>query len=350
MGKISQLNQKLDIQEQACLWISKLDRELSSEEKVQLGDWLEQTPKHREALLEMAEFWDDLTALNQLSTLFPLEQTMANRHKNWGALAIAASFALVSLVSANLLFNGELFSFNGQVQQANTNSFTTEVGEQANFMLPDGTKIHLNTDSVVNIAYTTTHRQLSLVKGEASFDVAKDKLRPFTVTAGSQSFTALGTVFNVQKNNESAMELVVTEGRVLITKAEQPLETITQLIGKEQAQLLPGTLVTSGEKAIIKRDIKAPVTKVPLEQLQRDLAWQQGMLIFEGEPLEQALTEVERYTSIKFEVTDPQLAKLKVAGYFKAGDIDGLLASLSSNFNIVTNRYSEDLIKLAAAK
>ena len=93
-------------------------------------------------------------------------------------------------------------------------------------------------------------------------------------------------------------------------------------------------MVTVGEKAIIANNQTKPIEKVSNEQVERDLAWQQGMLIFDGEPLETALAEVSRYTRSTFEIKDADIAKLKVAGYFKAGDIDGLLASLSSNFNI----------------
>jgi len=349
MSNVSQLHQQHDIQEQASLWISRLDRDLSDAETEQLGFWLEQSPKHHQTLLEMAAYWDDLTALNQLSTLFPLRASTKKGNRRYARFAIAASLVLVSLLSLNNLSLNNFWSSQG-VHQANNQSFNTTVGEQANFMLPDGTKIHLNTDSNVTVAYTLGHRKLTLLKGEASFDVAKDKNRPFTVIVGSQSFTALGTVFNVQKNDDKAMELVVTEGRVLIAKAQQSVAQLSEMIDQDSAGSLDATIVISGEKAVIASDIEAPVIKVPLQQLQRDLAWQQGMLIFEGEPLDQALIEVSRYTATKFNIMEPHLAKLKVAGYFKAGDIDGLLASLNSNFNIVTNRNNDNVIELTSAR
>jgi len=346
MSKVSQLNQKRELQEQACLWISRLDRQLSDDEVAQLGLWLEQSPQHHQTLLEMASYWDDLTVLNQLSTLFPLQQTVKTFSQRYSRFAVAASLVLVSLLSVNLIFDGSLLS-SGQYQ-ANNRSLTTLVGEQANFMLPDGSKINLNTDSIVEVAFSSAHRTLTLIKGEASFDVAKDKNRPFTVTVGTQSFTALGTVFNVQKKDDKEMELLVTEGRVLITKSEQSLEALATAMANHDDDPLPGTIVTSGEKAVIEEDVETPVIKVPLEQLQRDLAWQQGMLIFEGEPLEQALIEVSRYTNTKFELIDPQLASLKVAGYFKAGDIDGLLVSLTNNFDIATHRAADGTIELTS--
>jgi len=347
MSKVSQLHHKQNIQEQACLWISRLDRQLSSDEEDQLGQWLKQSPNHHQILIEMASYWDDLTVLNQLSTLFPLQPAASKNSKRFTRIAIAASIVLVSLFSMNQLFNDNIFR--NQSYQANNSLLQTQIGEQANFMLPDGSKIHLNTASIVKLDFSAEQRTLTLVQGEASFDVAKDKTRPFTVNVGTQSFTALGTVFNVQKNDDKAMELVVTEGRVLITKTNQSVAQLTHAITNSDDLTMAGTIVASGEKAIIEHNVEAPLEQVPLEQLQRDLAWQQGMLIFEGEPLAQALIEVSRYTNTKFELVDDQLATLKVAGYFKAGDIDGLLASLNSNFDIISDRAVDGTISLTSA-
>ena len=117
---------------------------------------------------------------------------------------------------------------------------------------------------------------------------------------------------------------------------------------------LEATLVISGEKAVIAENLasiaKTPVEKVSLDQINRDLAWQQGMLIFEGEPLSTALAEISRYTSSNFEIVDSQLAELTVAGYFKAGDIDGLLTSLQSNFGIIYRTNASGTILLTSAE
>jgi transmembrane sensor len=208
------------------------------------------------------------------------------------------------------------------------------------------------------VNYSPTQRQLTLVRGEARFDVAKDKDRPFTVTVGEKSFTALGTIFNVQRNTNQAMELVVTEGKVLITKALTSVidikDTLLSVNTPIKQDTLEATLVISGEKAVIAENLasiaKTPVEKVSLDQINRDLAWQQGMLIFEGEPLSTALAEISRYTSSNFEIVDSQLAELTVAGYFKAGDIDGLLTSLQSNFGIIYRTNASGTILLTSAE
>lgn len=258
-------------------------------------------------------------------------------------------FSVALFYGGSWFFDSPLSQFIHGETQDYVHELATPIGQQTTFSMPDGTRIQLNTNSIVEVKYSSSYRQLTLVRGEAKFDVAKDKLRPFSVTVGEQSFTALGTVFNVQKNSELEMELVVTHGSVLVTSADKSIEQITASLQEVSNNTLPGLLVSTGEKVVIIENTRKTVEKLPLDKLQRDLAWQQGMLIFEGEPLSEALADVSRYTSAKFEIVDPQLSELKVAGYFKAGDVDGLLASLSSNFSIVYVKDSDNVIHLTAA-
>ena len=345
MSKVTQFSSKEAIQEQASLWISRMDRGLSETEKIEFHLWVKQSQHHRDALFSLASLWDDLCVLNELSALFPLESNQQQPTSRLKKMAIAASVVFAIFTSLLLGFTPYSLDFNEQAS-LQSKYFKTAVGEQENFIMTDGTSIQLNTNSRVDVAYTRDRRQLTLVYGEAKFDVAKDKSRPFTVNVGEKSFTALGTIFNVQKNTDNDMELVVTEGRVLITNISEAIEKITSDLTLLSPDLLPGILVESGEKAVIENNSPPPVEKVSLDQVQRDLAWQQGMLIFNGEPLAQALKEVSRYTNIHFEIASDELANIKVAGYFKAGDIDGLLQSLNFNFNIEHQKIADNSIRL----
>jgi transmembrane sensor len=345
MSKISQFNTKAQIQEQASLWISRMDRGLSQQEKQELIAWINQNGKHHEALLSLASLWDDLSVLNELSGIFPLEKSH-KKQSMMPSLAMAASMLLVVVTSSSLLLGFNPASIIPQETLYSVKYYQTKIGEQAIFPMSDGTSVQLNTNSQIEVAYTANHRKLTLLKGEARFDVAKDKERPFTVVSGTQSFTALGTIFNVQKNNEQNMELVVTEGKVLISSSSELIKDVADNFKQLTTQPLISSIVASGQKAIIENSNAMPIQEISLDQVQRDLAWQQGMLIFNGEPLAIALKEVSRYTNTHFEISDDRIANLKVAGYFKAGDIDGLLQSLNVNFNIHYQKTSTNLIKL----
>ena len=351
MTKVTQFSSKEEIQEQACLWISRIDRGCTKSEKKEIALWINQSNTHREILMKMASLWDDLSVLNELSALFPLENATKRTRHHFRKIAVAASVVFVALLGGSLTTDIQIFpslSFNNN--QNVVQNFSTEVGKQAIFSLSDGTSLQLNTNSIVEVVYNERHRYVNLLQGEAKFDVAKDSARPFTVKAGEKSFTALGTIFNVQKDTNQNLELLVTEGKVLISKSDEFIEYVSHQAGSIQLVNIPGVLVQSGEKAVIDDNILRPINKVTLVQVQRDLAWQQGMLIFEGEPLGKALKEISRYSNTHFEIMDDELSQLVIAGYFKADDIDGLLKSLSLNFNIHHQKTSSDLIRLSSER
>lgn len=350
MAKVTKFNSKQTIQEQASLWISRMDRGLSADEQKTLSIWLKESDAHKDALFNLAKLWDDLSVLNELSDLFPLEAKI--KQKRFVSIAMAASFAAIMLTSASLMFTDISLSFlNSGHQIAQTKDYQTKIGEQVSFSLSDGTSIRLNTNSKIQVAFTEHHRQISLLKGEARFDVAKDKERPFTVSVEDQSFTALGTIFNVQKNDINNLELIVTEGKVLISDTNtinQRLDNIVSSFKTLEHNKLAGLVVKSGEKSLVSHNTQ--ISKISLDQIQKELSWQQGMLIFDATPLNTALNEISRYNDIQFEFTDINLSDLKISGYFKSGDIDTLLQSLSDNLDIQFKKVSNKTIQLSTAK
>jgi transmembrane sensor len=339
---------EMDTKDQAILWISKVGQGLSQDETLDLYLWSKQSDFHRNSLFSLAATSDDLSVLNKLSALFPLEKPTPQKNKLFYKYAIAASLTFIILFAGSLFINITPFpDTNNDKQFVNVRTLQTKIGQQTRFSLSDGSRIKLNTNSLVSVSFSKNNRLLTLIKGEANFNVAKDKSRPFTVTVGEKSFTALGTVFNVQKTSNKSMELVVTEGRVLITKSNKALNNIAEILSTLPKEELPGLLVKSGEISTIKNNIQTSNEKISFERIQRELAWQQGMLVFRGETLDDALAEVSRYTTTKFEIHDDELTKIKVAGYFKVNDIDGLLESLSTNFDIQFEKMDNNSIRLS---
>jgi len=352
MNNVHQFTSKDLILEKACEWISAIDRGLTEAEKEQFKLWMMQSTAHQDAVYELAQLWDELAVLNELSSLFPHRSVKPQKPKRLFSGAIAASLFAALMVCSYLLINLEN-GYNADLAKINyTKIYTTKVGEQATYVLPDGTIVQLNTNSLLEVAYSKGRRQLLLNRGEGRFNVAKDASRPFSVMAGDKSFTALGTVFNVQRNTSSDLELVVTEGKVMITDPSVAVSAHDfqgyQLADNNTAKIrnINANIVTSGEKAIIEQSITKPITQLSVDDVQRDLAWQNGMLIFNGEHLSEALNEVSRYTSTRFELATAELANIKVAGVFKAGDVEGLLESLQTNFAIEHTHLGEHMVTL----
>lgn len=81
-------------------------------------------------------------------------------------------------------------------------------------------------------------------------------------------------------------------------------------------------------------------------EIQVRLSWQKGNLVFRGETLAVAVQEVERYTGVEFIFLDESLKEVRVSGFFRAGDVDGMLAVLKENFDISFQHESETRVLL----
>lgn len=348
MSNVRKFESKGDIHEQACLWISCIDRGIKSEEKAELQSWVNQSDVHRETLFDMAALWDDLSVMHELSGLFPLNDKKAveiNRSSTKNEwlkhFSMAAGFICLTVILGFTLLNTQsditIASNSGYYQQ-----MSTAVGEQKTYSLPDGSIVHLNTDSELQVNYSEETRSITLLQGEGHFEVAHNRNRPFIVTAGPNTVTAVGTAFNVQLVDSDNLELLVTEGKVKVE------ESTPSLSASFDNALNNVVYMESGEKATFSGAQTKEKTTLSLDQVQRALSWQQGMLVFQGEPLAAALEEVSRYTSVQFSM-DEEIKNQRVAGFFKVGDIDGLLFALKSNFNIDHEKTEDQVIKLIPA-
>jgi transmembrane sensor len=190
-----------------------------------------------------------------------------------------------------------------------------------------------------------------LLRGEAHFTVAHNVERPFGVHAVWHVVQAVGTAFNVRLQQGGAAEVTVTEGVVQILDDAQTTTTDAIALADDWwtrpalgAGLLPGQVAVFDARS---GTAKAPeVRKLDPEDIEIRLAWQDGMLIFESEPLNEVLAEFSRYTAVEFALEDARLGDQRIGGLIGAGDIEGLLNTLRDNFQIEAERESEARIVL----
>ena len=335
-----------EIEMQAKYWLWRIEQGLSQQERQSFVAWVNQKNEHHLALHKYSPSKKMSKVLADFNGLFPLEKKAPHKYKkSFTQFSLAASVIFFSLLSSHVFLNKSLLSFFQDTSSAIVyQQYSTKIGEHANFNLPDGSIVHLNTNSLLTISFSGDHRQLNLIKGEALFDVAKDTSRPFSVTSGEQSFTALGTIFNVQKSDNNHLELIVTEGRVLIADSNASLPELTKKIAKNSENNQENSIIIAGEKATIINQAQWSKSIVSPNALTEELAWQKGMLIFDGEFLKTALEEISRYTDVTFTIQDEKIANRKVSGYFKAGDVDTLLDSISANFELNCTRTNHNTV------
>lgn len=329
---------------QACNWLARLDAGATEAELQQLQDWLRADPGHQQALLEMAELWDQLSVLDELATIFPLQQ-YAPAPRRWHRRGLLSTALAVMLTLAFTLDHGWLQQTPeaGMAEGAGTaptvQLYQTLIGEQSSVVLDDGSQIILNTSTSIEVTYTPEERRIVLVSGESHFRVATDRSRPFRVQAGRSVIEATGTSFAVQHDGEESTEVMVTEGSVNFLRLD------ALQAAADPTLLLP--LVAGDHAAYDEQSASLEKTTMAPAEMEASLSWRHGMLLFQGDPLEKVLEEISRYTSVKIEAEEA-IRGIEVGGYFRAGDVDGLLMAMRDNFHIDARRISENHIVLVS--
>jgi len=336
--------------DEASAWIAKLDKGLSGNEQQELQAWLCASEDNHATFMKMAQLWDQMDALAKLADICPPAINAPRRSMRfaWPAAAMAAS---VLMAIALLTWMSPVVEPDRPVAivTAAPDIYETAIGEQASHDLADGTRIVLNTNSRVTVSYSATNRLLELQRGEMHVIVARDTARPLSVLVGGRVVQAVGTEFNIEITGEQRIELVVTEGVVMVGIMAGPADT-----SSPQAPLVltqNATPVAAGQEVVIDSD-DDPAEPVAADAIDTDdiavkLSWREGNLIFRGESLEEAVSEVGRYTEVQFIFLDEASKKVRVAGLFKAGDVEGLLAALRQNFNISYEWVADDKIALS---
>lgn len=336
--RVTELPDRARITEEAAAWVAKLDGgPLTAEDLRALRAWAEQSAHHRAALDEVAEQWDslDVLAVYRDGLDAPARSFM---HKRWLPAALAAGLAMLAV--ALWLMVGPL---RDDVTMQNA-TYATAVGEQRDIALDDGTVLRVNTDSRLRVAYTKERRSVRLYRGEVFFDVAESAGWPFEVDTGNAMVTAVGTAFAVRIEADNAVEVNVTEGRVRVS-------THTVVPDVDSPGTAPGVYTT--ELAAAQRlrfsQVIESVQTLEQAQLERELSWRDGMLIFDREPLAQVVAEVSRYTPVRIVISDPALRQLEFGGYFPTGDTEALLNTLEGSFGIRIDRDESGVVYLRAA-
>lgn len=342
-----EMPERADPIEEASNWIAMLDRGMDDQEEVSLREWLAAAPGNLTALMEVAKLWDRMDALFRLADLFP--QSVTERQPRPAKLALAlATTAVIAVLAGYWSTVVQRTADSSPVpivaEAEKEQMFQTAIGEHSTVTLPDGSQVTLNTNSLIRARSTNGRRLLLLERGEAYVRVAHDPSRPLRVWVGDRFVEAIGTAFNVAITADQRVELIVTEGRVLVGVASKTLAHSPKVSSKSVA-IEHSVPVSAGERMVLNDDGGA-VEPIQPEELEVRLSWRGGNIIFRGESLSEALGEIERYTRVEFVILDEDLKKKRIVGMFKAGDVDGLLATLRQNFDIAFQRISDEKVIL----
>ena len=279
--------------DRAARWAIRLDGDpLSDVEQRELDAWLGGDDRRAGALLRAEAalaYLDRGRALARADGDFASdEQPSAPQLGRRGFLAASVAGLAAALIGYSALDNGP-------------DTIATALGEVRRVPLADGSIASVNTASRVAFAMQDTRRDVKLEEGEAWFQVAHDKTRPFVVAAGDVRVQAVGTAFSVRRRDDG-VDVLVTEGVVE-----------AWVVGHESRR----TRIAAGSMSFVADRSPSIAVSEAIEDIERTLAWRSGELVLNGQTLSYAAAELNRYNKRKLVIDDAGLGDEALVGYFR---------------------------------
>jgi len=312
--------------DQAANWFARQRaRPWSEADATEFAAWLRADPAHTTAWTEYERLWGRLETVRDNPKILAIREQargkadrQARLGYRWRVGAALAASVLIGVGAWRALKDSEILAFRprwiAQTPAVNTaapeliRDASTEIGERYLLVLADGSKVTLNTTSAVRADYSGHERRVTLVKGEAFFDVAKDPARPFIVAAGSRQVIAIGTAFDVRLQDRQ-LQVTLVEGKVRVITTPVPA-TDTNV----PAQPVSVVNLEAGSALVARDDGGERIEKLDTG---RATSWRSGKLIFEGERLADVVAEMNRYSREQLVVADSSLEGRKVSGVFE---------------------------------
>ncbi|WP_428510793.1 FecR family protein [Roseateles sp.] len=221
--------------------------------------------------------------------------------------------------------------------------YATGVGEHRVVMLQDGSRMSLNTATKVRARLSSSQRLVDVESGEALFEVAKDASRPFLVTAGETEVKATGTSFLVRL--QSSSQEVSTSLEVTLIEGQVVLRPQAGLVGV--AAGADPVVMTAGERVRVDGAMAASgVSKVRVEGpgLDRAVAWTRGEASFDDVTLNEAVAEMNRYSSKPIVIVHAdRLKALRVSGLFRTADSANFARAVAALHGLDVRDHSDSL-------
>lgn len=290
------------VSDQALAWLARLQQGgISKAERQRFQDWCASDPSHQQAYDQAEQFWRLLEnpAKNVHARLQDQLSGKPARTAYWPSFAQAACFVLVFAVLSAMLPN---------LIQDWQSDYTTAAGERRLISLEDGSRLTLNTGSAVAVEFTAAQRTVKLLRGEAYFEVAANKARPFVVVAGAVAARAVGTAFSVAALDGDQEEVAVSEGVVAVTAGVE----IRNLSANQHVHWRDGGLES-----------------VQTVDTENHLAWRRGQVVFSRQPLAAVIQEINRYRKWPIIIANRSLANRVISGVFKTDDPKAVISALT---------------------
>jgi len=293
------------LSDEAIQWVVRLEGNPGPDERRAFEEWCRRSPAHADAVYQARALLEDLGQTEAaaeyrqwVQALTPSRRGISRRTLLVGGASAAAAVAAVGLVGSGALGPpAGLFA-----------DQSTRIGQRRQSLLPDGSRVWLNTVSALSLDFSATLRRVSVTAGEALFEVAHDPQRPFVASTRDGETQANAGRYALRRDARHS-SLTVLSGTVEVRTAAR---TAT---------------LADNQRIAFSPDLLGSVETVDAETL---TAWVRGKLIFNRQPLTAIAAELERYVAGQVVVMGDHLRRLQLSGVFDLDDTDALLRTVAA--------------------
>jgi transmembrane sensor len=319
------------VREEAAIWCLRMNSEDADRYRATFEAWLSRSGAHRRVYSEVSELFSYAGTLRNLERrevrqLSPPDRTRAGKnlpsHRRRWLLPTVAMLMMGAMVGLYILWPAaEPGTLRLAAADANAPVLRTGKGVIRTFTLADGSRVTLDTHSIVSIQFDQTVRRLTLEQGRARFEVAHE-VRPFVVAAGRGSVRALGTIFDVSLASDNSMNVVLLRGAIDVRRiASHP--------GKDA---LEARKLSAGQAVGVASNGRLSPTHETIGD--RNESWPSGLATFAGTPLRTVLQEANRYAHREISLADPRLGERQVYGTLRIDDPARLAPLLAGSLGL----------------
>ncbi len=314
-----------DVEAKAAEWLMRREQpQWSQADQAELDGWLGESMSHKAAFWRLEQAWQMADRIGALSAR-DIAPRPRRTVKWWQAGALAAS--LLPAIAFIGLHSGPTLT-----PQPSVDTFDTGVGGHRIVPLVDGSRIELNTATVLRTMISNKRRDVWLDRGEAYFEVAHIEDSAFVVHAGPRMITVVGTQFSVRRDGDK-VTVAVVKGRVRVedTTPRESRATITVTQGDVAIGLGPSTMVVSK----------------PVSAVEDKLAWREGRLVFDKTSLAEVAEDFNRYNRQQLLISDPSVAAIRISGTFKASNAEAFVRLLKEAYGLKVEVTADGKLKIS---
>lgn len=296
----------------------------SFEEEVAVKQWMEESTENRQSFLKERKLFDAMLLLGNEKVI-----KAGKKRYSINLSSLRTEFIKIAAVIAITLGGSYLYhQYSFEKELMATNTISVPAGQRINMTLTDGTNVWLNarTSLTYPVKFSKKNRQV-ILDGEAYFEVAKDKTKPFIVQTNKYNVEVLGTKFDVNAYSETGeFETTLMSGSVRVASTSDPAQKLT---------LKPNNKVylQDGELHVSVVDDFNPYR------------WKEGLICFKNESFTSIMKDFEKYYGLTIQVRNKEVLKYVYTGKFRQTDgVDYALRVLQKDIKFNYQRDDENQI------